>query len=252
MAVNARDAMPDGGLLTIETGNVLVDESILRKDPAAAPGPYVLLQISDNGSGMDEDTLAHVFEPFFTTKEVGKGTGLGLATIYGIVKQNGGLINVESQAGLGTVFRIYLPRCFESTTIAEPAEDSLATGCAETVLLVEDDDTVRRMTAKMLANLGYRVRTAGTPREAISQCEQEPSAIHLLITDVVMPQMNGPALRNRLDAIKPGIKALYISGYTNDMIQHRGVLDEGTHFLQKPFDIKSLAQKVREALHGRG
>jgi two-component system cell cycle sensor histidine kinase/response regulator CckA len=248
LAVNARDAMPVGGALTIETANVYLDETCCQEHLECAPGCYVLLGVSDDGVGMDKETLSHLFEPFFTTKDVGQGTGLGLATIYGIVKQNGGIINVYSEPGRGTTFRIYFPAVVQKDEIAErPDESGLAAGSG-TVLLVEDDDMVREMTATMLQTIGYTVQVAETASAALSLCEKGDGQIDLLITDVVMPGMSGTELKDKIEIIMPGIKVLFTSGYTSNIVVQRGMLEEQVHFLQKPFTINHLARKVREAI----
>jgi len=252
LAVNARDAMLNGGKLTIETANVQLDEAYCREHLADTPGDYVMLSVKDSGVGMDKETLSHAFEPFFTTKEVGKGTGLGLSTIYGIIKQNGGSIHVYSEPARGTAFKIYIPRKMQEDEIAATTEDSLVISGSETILLVEDEDMVRDMTTAMLEKIGYSVRVAETPQEALLFCENNDIPIDLLITDVVMPEMNGTELRDRIKAIRPGIKVLFMSGYTSNVIGHHGVLDKGVHFVQKPFGLKGLARKVRDAIKGQG
>ncbi|MBS1114610.1 MAG: sensor hybrid histidine kinase [Nitrospirae bacterium] len=252
LAVNARDAMPEGGRLTIETANVYLDEDYSRKHLEFRPGHYVMLAVSDNGHGMDQKTLLHIFEPFFTTKEVGKGTGLGLATVYGIVKQNGGFIYVYSEPGQGTTFKIYIPRLMEDEKEGrEKAGETQVAVSAGTVLLTEDDEMVRRMTAEMLEEIGYTVLVAKTPMEALSLCEKKDTPIDLLLTDVVMPGMKGTELRDKIEALRPGIKVMFMSGYTSNVIVHHGVLQEGVHFIQKPFKINDLSRKVRDALGGR-
>ena len=251
LAVNARDAMPDGGMLTIDTSKVTLDEDYCRLHIECRPGHYVLMTVSDNGTGMEKETLSRIFEPFFTTKEVGKGTGLGLATIYGIVKQNGGYINVYSEPGKGTTFKIYIPRIMEEDEVIEKTEEvSLASG-SETVLLVEDDDMVRRMTSAMLKKIGYKVVTAETPLEALSFCEKKDKHIDILLTDVVMPEMSGKDLRDKIKAMRPDIKVLYMSGYTADIILHHGVIDKGVYFVQKPFSLNDLSRKIRDAVEDR-
>lgn len=249
LAVNARDAMPGGGTLTLETENVHLDEAYCRQHLGSAPGQYVLLVVSDNGAGMDRDTLSHVFEPFFTTKEIGKGTGLGLATVYGIVKQNGGFINIDSGPGRGTMFKIYFPRIMEEEQIEKTVEAPISSGTG-TILLVEDDAMVRGVTAALLEEIGYTVLIAKTPLEALSICEKKDTAIDLLLTDVVMPEMKGPELRHRINDIRPGIKVLFMSGYTANVIVHHGVLEEGVRFIHKPFSMQDLAGKVRDAIRG--
>ena len=208
----------------------------------------MLLKMSDTGSGMSKEVLDHIFEPFFTTKEVGKGTGLGLSTVYGIVKQNNGFIEVSSELGKGTTFKIYLPR-FEGETIQSIEETEETPEGTETILLVEDDEPVLNLSKTILESLGYTVLAAQTPEQAIRLIKTHDRDIHLLITDVVMPEMNGRELAERITAIKPGLKCLYISGYTADVIARQGVLDEGVHFIQKPFKRSEIAKKVREVLN---
>jgi two-component system, cell cycle sensor histidine kinase and response regulator CckA len=249
LAVNSRDAMPDGGTLTMETCNTAIDISYAQTHPHFQPGEYVLLAVSDSGCGMNKDTLEHVFEPFFTTKAEGKGTGLGLAMVYGIVKQNNGFINIYSEPGQGTTIRIYFQRYHgEKETMQEKLIQTEAVGGRETILLVEDESQLRRLAETMLERLGYKVLEAESPGAAILLVEKFDETIHLLLTDVVMPAMNGKELAKRIDAIKPGIKVLFMSGYTANAIAHRGVLDKGLHFLQKPFSRNQLAKAVREAL----
>jgi len=248
LAVNARDAMPAGGRLTIETENIHLDEAYCRDHVGFVPGDFVRLSVSDNGSGMEPETLSHVFEPFFTTKEVGKGTGLGLATVYGIVKQGGGFINAYSEPGQGTTFTIYLPRISGGKAISEESDDVPMAAGTEKVLLVEDDDMVRVMTRAMLERIGYTVQAVSTPEAALVFFEADDTTVDLLMTDVVMPEMNGKELRNRIAAIRPDIKTLFMSGYTANVIVQHGVLDEGVHFIQKPFSMNHLARMVRKAL----
>ncbi|MBX7255359.1 MAG: PAS domain S-box protein [Candidatus Hydrogenedentes bacterium] len=248
LSVNARDAMPNGGTLMIETANIHCDEEYCRKHMDVTPGKYVLMQVSDDGSGMDDDTMSHLFEPFFTTKEVGKGTGLGLATIYGILKQNGGFVNVYSEVGRGTTFKIHFPSLageFDDSSLIE--EPPSPTGTAS-VLLVEDDSMVRGMTESMLKSLGYTVVSCTTPEEAKAWCEVPGNRVDLLITDVVMPGMNGRQLRDEIVPICPDIKVLYMSGYTANIVLHHGVIDSDVNFLQKPFSKSNLANKVYDAL----
>jgi CheY-like chemotaxis protein len=210
-----------------------------------------MLAVSDNGSGMDKDILEHLFEPFFTTKELGKGTGLGLATVYGIVKQNDGFIHVYSEPGDGTTFRIYLPRFgSEAAEIPKEGVKEKVPGGTETVLLVEDDEAILRTARSMLERLGYRVVSANSITRAIDLAETHAGQIHLLITDVVMPEMNGLDLARRLAHIRPRMKTLFMSGYSANVIAHRGVLNEGMRFIQKPFSIKDLAVSIRDALDG--
>ena len=250
LCLNARDAIAGVGKVTIETDNITLDEAYCAVHPGLACGEYVRLAVSDDGCGMTPEVLDHLFEPFFTTKEMGQGTGLGLATVYGIVKQNEGFLNVYSEPGQGTTFKIYLPR-FVGEALAPTAESTAATplkGRGETVLLVEDEEAILDMGRGMLERLGYTVLTAATPGEALRQAEAHTAEIQLLITDVVMPEMNGRDLAKGIGNIKPGLKCLFISGYTANAIAHRGVLEEGVYFLQKPFSMKDLASKVRQAL----
>jgi PAS domain S-box-containing protein len=246
---NARDAIRDVGEITIETHNVTLGEHFCADRAELVPGDYVLLEVSDDGCGMDKEILSHVFEPFFTTKEVGKGTGLGLSTIYGIVKQNQGFIYVYSEKGKGTSVKIYLPRHFEKVEAAqERPEGESVTPRHETVLLVEDEPMVLKMGKVMLERLGYHVLPAGSPAQAMELGREHKEKIHLLMTDMVMPEMNGRQLAAELREIHPGIKNLFMSGYTANVIAQSGVLGEGTHFIQKPFSIHDLALKIREAL----
>ena len=249
LCINARDAIGDTGKLTIETAAVTIDEHYRAEHADSVPGAYVLLAVSDDGCGMDTEMLSHLFEPFYTTKEMSKGTGLGLATVYGIVKQNNGFINVYSEPGQGATFNIYLPRhatTGEAVPEAEKAEPA-APG-HETVLLVEDEPMILDLATTMLQTFGYTVLAAATPGEAMRTAQEYTGAIHLLMTDVVMPEMNGRVLAGNLLTLYPGLKCLFMSGYTANVIAHHGVLDEGVHFIQKPFTLKVLAAKIREAL----
>jgi len=249
LVINARDAITGVGKVTIETANVMLDNAYCATHIDCVPGEYVMLSVSDDGCGMDRETMARIFEPFFTTKRVGEGTGLGLATVYGIIRQNNGTIQVYSEPGHGSTFKIYLPRCATEAApalAATPAGD--LRGGSETVLLVEDDAGLRDFAREMLENLGYALLTAATPNEAIHLAEEHAGEIHLVITDVVLPQMNGQELLQRLSARKPGLKCLFMSGYTANVISHRGVLKDGVNFLQKPFSMQELAAKVREVL----
>ena len=249
LCVNARDAIEDVGEITIETSNLEFDDAYCGEHAGSVTGRYTLLAVSDNGCGMDTVTVDNIFEPFFTTKGVGQGTGLGLATVYGIVKQNDGFINVYSEPDHGTTIKIYLPRY--ASVVGRSNRDrpeQVAARGQETLLLVEDEPAILKVTRTMLTRLGYQVLSAATPGEALEVVEKHTGVIHLVITDVIMPEMNGPDLVRRLLARHPDLVTLYMSGYTANVIAHRGVLDEGTHFLQKPFTTRALAAKVREAL----
>ncbi len=249
LAINARDALPQGGRLTLETANVYLDQDYARSHVGVIPGPYVMLAMSDNGLGMDEETLSHIFEPFFTTKESGKGTGLGLATVYGIVKQSGGSIWVYSEPGNGTTFKVYFPRFEEGVWEQKPkAAGPPAMGGNETVLLVEDDATLRDLMSTALRRYGYKILEASHGGEALLICEREKAPIHLLLTDVVMPQISGSDLAERLSRLRPEMKVLFMSGYTHDATVHHGLLDSGVNFIAKPFRLLNLVQKVREVL----
>jgi PAS domain S-box-containing protein len=251
LAVNARDAMPRGGKLIIETGNVDLDESYVRSHPGAREGPHVLLAVSDTGTGMDANTLSHIFEPFFTTKELGKGTGLGLATVYGIVKQSGAYIQAYSEPGRGTTFRVYLPRVQQETEVAPSLTTEPARGGEETILLAEDEESLRLIVREMLQEAGYTVLDAKDPEGALRVARDHPGPIHLVVTDVVMPGISGRELAESLEARRPGIAVLYMSGYTDEAIAHQGVLAEGVQFLEKPFTTESLLRKVRLVLDER-
>jgi PAS domain S-box-containing protein len=248
LAVNSRDAMPHGGKFSIETGFVEWGESRVQSRPGAHAGPYVMLAVSDTGGGMDEETRGHLFEPFFTTKEVGKGTGLGLSTIHGIVEQSGGYVEVDSELGRGTTFKIYLPRVVDAQADAGKQEAVAAMGGRETVLVVEDQAEVRGYAAAALRAYDYQVIEAANAEEALMLCERECERINLILTDVVMPSMSGRDLADRLKRRWPGIKVLFMSGYTDDTVVHHGVLEKDAEFIQKPFSPDQLAMKVRGML----
>ncbi len=249
LAVNARDAIAGVGKVIIETENTTFDEGYCAVHPDFTCGDYVVLAVNDDGCGMDKDILDHLFEPFFTTKEAGKGTGLGLSTVYGIVKQNDGFIDVDSEPGKGSTFKIYLPQ-FASEAVGPIGTQAAETpkGRGETVLLVEDESVILNLCQEILEELGYRVLSANSPSKAIRLAEEQSGEIHLLITDVVMPEMNGPDLVKRLQSLYPNLKWLFMSGYMTNIIARQGILDEDVHFIQKPFTIEDLAARVRKAL----
>ncbi|HBA72180.1 MAG TPA: hybrid sensor histidine kinase/response regulator [Geobacter sp.] len=248
LMVNARDAIDGTGDITITTSNIALDDAYCRNHPGVLPGEYVRLAVSDNGSGMDAATLEQIFEPFYTTKDKGKGTGLGLATIYGIVKQNNGEIHASSAQGSGTTFVIHLPRLsiVQDNAPAEPG-GGIKRG-SETVLLVEDDESNLEITRLLLEESGYTVISTTSPFDACTLFEQRSDEIALLLSDVIMPELNGKQLYERISAVRPGLKVLFMSGYTDDVISHRGILSEGTNFIHKPFTITKLAEKVRVVL----
>ena len=248
LCVNARDAIPGIGKIVIETGNEVVGPKSCAEHAGFAPGEYAWLTVSDNGCGMAPETLAHIFEPFFTTKGIGEGTGLGLATVYGIVKQNHGYISVTSRPGLGTRFQIYLPRHADKAALHRQKGPSPVPQGHETILLVEDEPAILQITQKMLERQGYLVLAASTPGAAIHCAREYAGEIHLLMTDVVMPEMNGRDLAQNLFSLYPRIKCLFMSGYPANVIAHHGVLDQGVHFIQKPFIQGELSARIREAL----
>jgi CheY-like chemotaxis protein len=253
LAVNGRDAMPGGGTLTLKTSHADLDAAFVSGHPGSSPGPHAVLSVSDTGHGMDASTLSHVFEPFFTTKPAGQGTGLGLAMIYGIVKQSGGYISAESEVGKGTTFTVYLPR-----TEAQQADPARAPDPAspprgtETILLVEDEASLRGVMRETLQDAGYKVVESGSAEEALVSAAAHTSEIHLLLTDVVMPGASGEKLERQLRVVRPGMRVVYMSGYTDEAISRHGVLEPGRHFLQKPFAADVLLREVRRALDARG
>ncbi len=247
--VNARDAIAGVGKLTIETDMVTFDTAYCADHHGFIPGEFVMLSVSDNGCGMDKEILANIFEPFFTTKSPDKGTGLGLSTVYGIMKQNNGFINVYSEPGVGTTIKIYLPRHVgDAVDIQRESTEEIPPGHGETVLVVEDDPSILKLAQRVLEELGYIVLTANRPKEAIELVKEHTGGIHLLVTDVIMPEMNGLELANSLQSLCPDLKRVFMSGYTSNTIVHHGVLDEGVHFVQKPFSKRDLGNAVRKAL----
>lgn len=251
LVVNARDAMPKGGKITVETTIIEIDRAYAEMHVAVQPGRYVMLAVSDNGLGMDSETRKHIFEPFYTTKEQGKGTGLGLSTVYGIVKQSGGNIWLYSEPGQGTVFKIYLPSVGNERRVSRSESEvdyPTAKGGTETILVVEDEPQIRQMACEVLSERGYHLLAAANGIEALRILKEESAAVDLILTDVVMPQMNGRELSEQAAMARPEAKVLYMSGYTNDAIVRHGVLDSGTWFIQKPFSPDALARKVREVL----
>jgi len=250
LSANARDAMPEGGTLTIETAEVILDRAYARTHPGVKPGPHVMLAVRDTGHGMSGDVLSRAFEPFFTTKEFGEGTGLGLATVYGILQQCGGGVDAESTPGQGTTFRLYFPAVAQAVATDNPTGPPSRVEAAggRTILLVEDNEAVRRFARRALMRQGYEVLEAGTGDDALRLAGDHPGAIDLLLTDVVMPGMSGPELAKRLAAVRPRLKIVYMSGYPDDAIGSHGVLDPDVAFVPKPFTSDTLAQKVREAL----
>ena len=250
LVVNARDAMLDGGIITIETANVELDEQAIRGHDGARPGPYVMMAVSDTGVGMTPEVQSQIFEPFFTTKDATKGTGLGLSTVYGIVTQSGGHIVVHSKRGEGTRFEIYLPQAEEGTaaqTTPRSQSDISPTG-TETILVVEDEDMIREMLCESLKEFGYTVLEASDAAEATRRCDEHSGPIDLLMTDVVLPGMGGRELAQKLTALHPEMKILFMSGYTDDAVVRHGILTAGVMFLQKPFTLVGMGHKVREAL----
>ncbi|HAS82765.1 MAG TPA: hybrid sensor histidine kinase/response regulator, partial [Verrucomicrobia bacterium] len=251
LCVNARDAIRDTGRITIETQWVALDAAYCTAHDGAVPGEYIMLAVSDTGCGMDKATQANIFDPFFTTKPVGEGTGLGLSTVYGIVKQNHGYITVYSEVGEGTTFKVFLP--LHSSAPADVVEEVQVAPSdshgKQTVMVVEDEPAILSLAAGKLRSVGYTVLPAGTPAEALRMAHEHGQPIHLLLTDVVMPEMNGQDLAGKLKLMHPELRCIFMSGYTANVIAHHGVLDDGVHFLQKPFTMKALAHSVADALN---
>jgi CheY-like chemotaxis protein len=249
LTVNARDAMPSGGKLVVETRNITLDEEYVASHSGVKVGEHIMLAVSDTGMGMDTATIKRIFEPFFTTKEVGKGTGLGLSTVYGIVQQSGGHIWVYSEVQRGTSFKAYFPRADGATAVAgtRPGKAQIENGVG-TILLVEDDEAVRIVTARVLRDRGYTVLETRRPSEALHVCKERGSSIDLLLTDIVMPETSGPRLAEELSRSYPQMRVLYMSGYAGAALEHAGWLDDGAAYLEKPFTPGSLADKVKDLL----
>jgi CheY-like chemotaxis protein len=250
LVVNARDAMPQGGRITITLRNVDLDEAFAREHPGARPGPHVRLGVEDNGVGMTTETQSHLFEPFFTTKDLGRGTGLGLATVYGIVKQSEGYIAVRSDLGRGSAFEIYLPRVEEAASVLRTERPIVSSRGSETVLLVEDEEAVRSLVSEILSAAGYFVLSAAGGADALARSRAHAGPIHLLMTDVVMPGMSGPQLAKEIAASRPEMRILYTSGYPDAALDPHGGLPPGTAFVPKPLSPDALADRVREVLDG--
>ncbi len=249
LAINSRDAMPMGGKLTIETANIDFGGEDVSSHPGVQPGSYVMAAVSDNGCGMDEETLSHIFEPFFTTKKEEEGTGLGLATVHGIVKQSGGHVYAYSEPGKGTTIKVYIPTTDEVTeSEKEEKEPAVSPKGTETILLAEDEELVRDFVKRVLENNGYRVLAATDGEDALRVLKGHQGTVQLLMTDVVMPKMSGPELAVHAEDMRPDIKVIYLSGYAENAIARHGVLEPGTVFLQKPVTVKALSRKVREVL----
>jgi CheY-like chemotaxis protein len=250
--VNARDAMPDGGTLTIRTDNVILDERFQAVHPEVSPGPYLQVIVRDTGSGVEPAVRDHIFEPFFTTKPTGEGTGLGLATCHGIVKQNGGHIWLLAEPGKGSTFEIYLPRTEASSAIVESApRQGVTLGGHETVLLIEDEEPVRELCVRALERLGYEVISAATGSEGLERAVRHAGPIDVLVTDVVLPDMRGPEVAERLQDTRPGLVVLFASGYTRDAVARDGVLEESVNFLQKPYTLSKLGAELRRVLDSK-
>jgi CheY-like chemotaxis protein len=249
LAVNARDSMAEGGNLSIETSNVRLDGEHAARVVGARDGDYIMIAVSDDGAGMSAEVQKHIFEPFYTTKELGKGTGLGLATVYGIVKQSGGYIWVYSELGQGTTIKIYLPRADEEAITPRPTGNtSQVPEGTETIMLVEDEEMVRNLSRQILESCGYKVIVACDGAEAFELCKQPEITFDLLVTDVVMPKMSGRQLADELETLRPGTTVLFMSGYTDDAVIRKGVIEADSNFIQKPFTFINFAQKVREML----
>ena len=248
LALNARDAMPNGGKLVVETKNVIFDDAYCSKHPGFIRGEFVMASVSDDGMGMDKETQAHIFEPFYTTKALGKGTGMGLATVYGIVKQNNGFIDVYSEPGQGTTLKIYMPRWTENQVKTDKIAEveKINTSKPATILLVEDDELHLKLTETFLRNGGHEVIPFLSPNDALEYCKEENPEIHVLLTDVIMPGINGKYLSERIQKIRTDVKTIFMSGYAENLIAHRGILDGNASFINKPFTMKELLGKIQE------
>jgi CheY-like chemotaxis protein len=251
LVVNARDAMPDGGRITIETANVELAVADAAKGRAIPAGAYVMLAVSDTGSGMEPEVLAHLFEPFFTTKAAGQGTGLGLSTVFGIVRQSGGDVWVYSEVGVGTTFKVYLPRVTSAVAIVTEAVVETSPRGAETILLAEDDEALRTLARRVLSGQGYTVLEARNGREALDLCTSHSGPIDLILSDIIMPELGGRALAEGIAVSRPRTRVLLMSGYTDDDVLRRALIDQRTAFLQKPFTPMTLSKRVREVLDGK-
>jgi nitrogen-specific signal transduction histidine kinase len=254
LCINSRDAISHTGTIAISTQTVSISDEFCTNHPGAISGDFVVLKVEDNGNGMDHHTMENLFEPFFTTKDIDKGTGLGLATVYGIIKQNSGFIHVSSTPGQGTTFTIHLPQQQQSSQdyhTEEEKKPEISAQSHETILLVEDEAAILHIATKMLKKLGYTVLATNSPAQALNIAQEHPGSIHLLLTDVIMPEMNGRDLAEEIFLLHPEIKSLFMSGYTADMIAHHGVLEDGVNFIQKPFTRKKLGHKLREILHSQ-
>ncbi len=249
LTINARDAMPNGGRLEIETQNILFDEEYVKLHPEVEPGSYVMLAVTDFGEGMGKDVLEHLFDPFFTTKDKGKGTGLGLATAHGIIKQHSGQVFVYSELGKGTTFKIYFPACEKSVVVPEKKKDIVLSHGEETILVVDDEQSIRKLIVDTLKPLGYKCIEASCGTDAIKLAKNTPKDIHLLLTDVIMPGMNGKELSRVIKANHPAIKIMFISGYTENAIASHTILDAGVNYLPKPLTPTLLVEKIRQVLN---
>jgi len=248
LSINARDAMPNGGKLVVETDNVTFDDSYCSEHPGFIRGEFVMISVSDDGTGISKEILPHIFEPFYTTKELGKGTGMGLATVYGIIKQNNGFVNVYSEPGEGTTIKLYIPRSAENREKTENVPEKIVISKTGTILLVEDDPLFLKLTGEFLKTGGHEVIPFSSSNDALQYCKRENTEIHLLLTDVVMPEINGKILSQRIKKIRPDIKTIFMSGYTANVVVHRGVLEKKMNFINKPFSMDKLLRMIQEVI----